>query len=455
MLAVAAVMAGTGEIHTLRRLRVLHGQVAEGVPFGTHMSTHMAIGLLFLGGGRYTLSTSPAATAALLCALWPAMPSSSGDNRAHLQAARHLWVLATEPRCLVARDIETDERVILPVKIRTGASETVAIAPTLVPELGGIDAIVADSPRYWPVTLPIGTSERHRAAFVRDRTLYVKRRHGHLPYKADPRGTKGLYSRPGVETGAVVFDSGRSGELVEPDAAQKRPDDPMVGFMAEHDAIATTRHLCRRQAGGDEHPDDSSDARFAAFNRTTLLECLSLDKGPSAMAAYRAVFLAFRDVDDGFPPGPSAMGALKAVRFVTTFYGPAFQHVLGQGEPSDGDKPAQQRELLGTFFIQSLIATLRSQLSLDWPDEDTAALATYARTQVWPPDDEHACTLARHLQLADAPDAASLAGLRQAVARSGLAREPARLVLQRAMHAMWSGHHFCQPDTHLIDALLS
>lgn len=458
VLAVAAVMAGTGEIHTLRRLRVLHGQVAEGVPFGTHMSTHMAIGLLFLGGGRYTLSTSPAATAALLCALWPAMPSSSGDNRAHIQAARHLWVLATEPRCLVARDIETEERVILPVKIRTGAGgndggggEIAVIAPTLVPELEGIEVIAADSPRYWPVTLPIGTSARHRAAFVRDRTLFVKRRHGHLPYKADPRGTKGLFSRPGVETGAVVFDSGRSGELVEPDAMQQRPDDPMVGFMAEHDAIATTRHLCRRTASVPTPADDSSDARFAAFHRTTLLECLSLDKGPSALAAYRSVFIAFRDVDDGFPPGPAAMGSLRSVRFVTTFYGPAFHHLLGDG----GGNEDKQRELLGSFFIQSLIATLRSQLSLEWPAEDTAALETYARTQAWPTDEDRAVTLARNLQLADAPDAATLAGLRQAIGRSGLAREAARLVLKRAMHAMWSGHHFCLPDTHLLDALLS
>jgi hypothetical protein len=41
----------------------------------------MALGLLFLGGGRYTLSNSPSAVAALIISLFPKFPTHSNDNR--------------------------------------------------------------------------------------------------------------------------------------------------------------------------------------------------------------------------------------------------------------------------------------------------------------------------------------------------------------------------------------
>jgi anaphase-promoting complex subunit 1 len=75
--------------------------------YGHHMALNMAVGLLFLGGGRFSLSTSNGAIAALLCALFPRFPTVASDNRFHLQALRHLYVLAAEPRCMEARDIDT------------------------------------------------------------------------------------------------------------------------------------------------------------------------------------------------------------------------------------------------------------------------------------------------------------------------------------------------------------
>ena len=49
------------------------------------MAIHMSMGLLFLGGGMYTVSNSNAAVAALLCACFPEYPMASSDNRYHLQ----------------------------------------------------------------------------------------------------------------------------------------------------------------------------------------------------------------------------------------------------------------------------------------------------------------------------------------------------------------------------------
>jgi len=47
-------MSGSGDIEILRLVRMHHVKVDEG-SYGKHMALHMALGLLFLGGGRYVL----------------------------------------------------------------------------------------------------------------------------------------------------------------------------------------------------------------------------------------------------------------------------------------------------------------------------------------------------------------------------------------------------------------
>ena len=45
-------MAGTGNLDVLRIARQLHKRHSPDVHYGSHMAVHMAIGLLYLGGGR-------------------------------------------------------------------------------------------------------------------------------------------------------------------------------------------------------------------------------------------------------------------------------------------------------------------------------------------------------------------------------------------------------------------
>ena len=45
------VMSGSGDLHVMRVIRKLHILVAN-LTYGGHMAVHMALGLLFLGGGR-------------------------------------------------------------------------------------------------------------------------------------------------------------------------------------------------------------------------------------------------------------------------------------------------------------------------------------------------------------------------------------------------------------------
>ncbi|KAL2356019.1 negative regulator of mitosis [Cryomyces antarcticus] len=176
-LACAVVMAGTGDLDVLRWLRKLHGRVHPSVPYGSHLAAHLALGLLFLGGGCYTVSTSNLAIASLVCAFYPIWPTDVLDNKAHLQAFRHLWVFAAEPRCLVVRDLDTHRALTLPVHIvlTTGATHAMT-APCLLPDLATIATISITSPDHWPVTLDFAHNAAHRAAFRAHQTLAVRRR---------------------------------------------------------------------------------------------------------------------------------------------------------------------------------------------------------------------------------------------------------------------------------------
>jgi anaphase-promoting complex subunit 1 len=176
-LSCATVMAGTGDIIVMRRLRLLHGRVNADTPYGSHLAAHMALGTLFLGGGSFTFGTSSLAIASLICAFYPLFPMDVTDNKAHLQAFRHLWVLASEPRCIITRDVDTNRaiRVPLNVELRDGTIKHLT-APSLLPELDSISKIETTGADYWPIVLDFKRNERHLARFRIDQTLHVRRR---------------------------------------------------------------------------------------------------------------------------------------------------------------------------------------------------------------------------------------------------------------------------------------
>ncbi|KAI5304878.1 Anaphase-promoting complex subunit 1 [Ascosphaera pollenicola] len=177
-LSAAAVMAGTGDIPVFRRLRSLHGRVDADTPFGSHMAAHMAVGLLFLGGGTFTLGTSNLAIASLLCAFYPNFPTNFLDNKCHLQALRHLWVLAVEPRCLVPRDIDTRRAMSVPITLNFRSGKTrETTAPCLLPDLSELATIVLQSPDHWELTLDFAESQLIREKFSSgDQSVYLRKR---------------------------------------------------------------------------------------------------------------------------------------------------------------------------------------------------------------------------------------------------------------------------------------
>uniref|UniRef100_A0A673WJD6 Anaphase-promoting complex subunit 1 n=1 Tax=Salmo trutta TaxID=8032 RepID=A0A673WJD6_SALTR len=282
LLALSMVMAGSGNLKVLQLCRFLHKRTSGEMNYGFHMAHHMALGLLFLGGGRYTLSTSNSAIAALLCALYPHFPAHSTDNRYHLQALRHLGVLAAEPRLLVPVDVDTLKPcyALLDVTYKETPwyEETTVelMAPTMLPELQLLKKVKVKGPRYWELSIDMSKGTQHLESILsRDGVLYVKLRAGQLPYKDDPRGWKSLLA-PNVNN--------RNSEVrtFKPEAISTFTSDAALVSFAEY--------FCKASESV-KHKQDTL-ALFSAI----LYECVT-QENPEMLPTYIAIDQAVRTLE--------------------------------------------------------------------------------------------------------------------------------------------------------------
>ncbi|KAH7028879.1 uncharacterized protein B0I36DRAFT_244623 [Microdochium trichocladiopsis] len=177
-LSCATVMAGTCDLKTLRVLRSLHARNDADTTYGSHLATHMAIGVLSLGCGTQTFNTSNLAIASLLVAFYPVLPDSVQDNKSHLQAFRHFWVLATDARCLVIKDVATNLPVSVPLALRLSGSEEeeVHVTPCLLPPVSEVIGLRTTSPEFWNVNLDFGANPELRNAFKANQSLHLRRK---------------------------------------------------------------------------------------------------------------------------------------------------------------------------------------------------------------------------------------------------------------------------------------
>eukprot|EP00941_MAST-03F_sp_MAST-3F-sp1_P006129 g6129.t1 len=300
-IALGMVMAGTGDLVTLRLLRELRWKTGPKVTYGRHMALHSAIGLLFLGGGACTLSRSDNAIGALLCAFFPRYPLISSDQQYHLQAARHLYVLAVERRLLQAIDADTQEELIAPVRVflkneKNGKEiKKDMTIPCMLPDTNLIDRIIIgidgnndkkDS-RYWPLQLDIKANAAHRAILSstsnvakndsrsgHGAVLLLKRKAGHLSYASDPRGLRSLMARS--------YSAGTRRRKVLSEFVRAYAHDPKISAFAEH--------FCRI---GNEMNEENLCPEGALvdadeFCCSILYECLVEDK-PQMLQTYIAI----------------------------------------------------------------------------------------------------------------------------------------------------------------------
>ncbi|EPY51073.1 anaphase-promoting complex subunit Apc1 [Schizosaccharomyces cryophilus OY26] len=181
-LSVACVMAGYCDLEVLQRLRLLHGRI-EPVNYGAQMATHMALGILTLGEGRYSLSHSNLAIAALLISLYPQFAKNTQDNHLHLQALRNLWALAVEERCFIPRDQDTKKPCVIPMKIchKNGTVQNFE-APGLLPSLDSIHSITTLSSKHWKLNLDLDANSTYRKLLQQSQILTL------MPYDdTDPK----------------------------------------------------------------------------------------------------------------------------------------------------------------------------------------------------------------------------------------------------------------------------
>ncbi|KAJ1653611.1 Anaphase-promoting complex subunit 1 [Dispira simplex] len=192
--AVAMIQAGRGDLEVFRRLRSLHGRLTPDMTYGDHVLVHMAMGLLFLGAGNYTLSAAtPLATAALACSFFPYISLAPNDNRGYLQPLRHLWVLAVDSRCVVVRDWSSRQLRALPVRVQLHGgtkdntidqpgdgpvrSQWVTVeSPGFLPPWSQIEALEVAVEDYWSVRLEITNQPDLRRQLQRFRTIWTMSR---------------------------------------------------------------------------------------------------------------------------------------------------------------------------------------------------------------------------------------------------------------------------------------
>lgn len=360
-------MAGTGEINCLRRLRYSYGMYNQAMRYGTHMATHMSLGLLFLGGGRYTLGSSDAAIACLVAAFFPRFSPVSSDNKSYLQALRHLWVLAVEPRCLIARDVDTKEIVYLPVKIKVKEGSNVEMAqlisPTLIPDFDNVLSIRVDTPRYWPFYLDLANVRRHKNSLLRSQTIYVKRRTAFLSYLEDPKGSRSLFVRSGSSSGdAATLDFPRLTDTKAHTAGDLNQF--ISSFSIEPFFLAFADHFCRNDIETDQ------EQLFNTYCRASLLDGILQDK-PQTLQSHLLLYK-YRTMK---PSSRHFHLRLQDLRFAVDFYSKLYdRRFSGRSESNPRAPLIREGTLSGTLYaLDQQLETVRTDPAF------LSALGEYAR----------------------------------------------------------------------------
>lgn len=275
VLSLAMVMAGSGNLDVMRICRFLRARVGPTnsvVTYGSHLATHMSLGLLLMGGGRYTLSTSPPAIAAMLAAFFPKFPTHSNDNRYHLQAFRHLYVLAVEPRLLVPRDIDTGvlcyaHLTVVYMDSKHYKNQAAKLrAPCLLPELSTLKEVRIEDERYWNIVFHRDQNwDQLKRMLEGPATVDVKQRAGCLSYSEDPNGFRSLLARTLTAQSA---------------SAWSIPPESVLAFSSDPTMVNFARLFLEQRNNCESLGIASGESESHLMQRLTALvyECITQDK---------------------------------------------------------------------------------------------------------------------------------------------------------------------------------
>ncbi|XP_030534487.1 anaphase-promoting complex subunit 1 isoform X4 [Rhodamnia argentea] len=296
VLSLSVVMAGSGHLQTLRLLKFLRGRnLADGHSnYGTQMTISLALGFLFLGGGMRTFSTSNSSIAALLITLYPSLPAGPNDNRCHLQAFRHLYVLATEARWIQTIDVDTGLPVYAPLEVTIKESENYSetsfceITPCILPERSILKSVRVCGPRYWTQIINLVPEEKPWWTYgvkndpFNSGTLYLKRKVGACSYVDDPIGCQSLLSRAMHKVFSMTNSRASSGDS----AGNYISVDQLVSTFSSVPSLIAFAQLCRDPSWNSRY---RPDVDFQEFCLQVLFECVSKDR-PALLQVYLSLY---------------------------------------------------------------------------------------------------------------------------------------------------------------------
>ncbi|KAH9702559.1 Anaphase-promoting complex subunit 1 [Citrus sinensis] len=285
VLSLSVVMAGSGHLQTFRLLRFLRGRnSADGhASYGIQMAVSLAIGFLFLGGGMRTFSTNNNSIAALFISLYPRLPSGPNDNRCHLQAFRHLYVLATEARWIQTVDVDTGLPVYAPFEVTVRETEHYSetsyceVTPCILPERAILKRVCVCGPRYWPQVIELVPEDKPWWSYgdkndpFNSGVLYIKRKIGACSYVDDPVGCQSLLSRAMHKVFSLTSDPSTNDKSGLGSVAV----DQLVSTFSSDPSLIAFAQLCC---------DPSWNSR-QEFCLQVLFECISKDR-PALLQVY-------------------------------------------------------------------------------------------------------------------------------------------------------------------------
>ncbi|GLT54489.1 hypothetical protein SLA2020_276820 [Shorea laevis] len=281
VLSLSVIMAGSGHLQTFRLLRFLRSRnSADGhANYGIQMAVSLAIGFLFLGGGKRTFSTSNSSVASLLITLYPRLPTGPNDNRCHLQAFRHL---------------ETEHYA------ETSFCE---VTPCLLPERAILKTIRVCGPRYWPQVIELYPEDKPWWTF-RDKNnpfnsgiLYVKRKVAACSYVDDPVGCQSLLSRAMHKVFGLTSSTACDPSTVHCNGPSSVTVDQLVSTFSSDPSLIAFAQLCC-----DPSWSSRSDVDFQEFCLQVLFECVSKDR-PALLQVYLSLYTTIASMADQVTSG--------------------------------------------------------------------------------------------------------------------------------------------------------
>ncbi|KAG5421745.1 APC1 [Candida metapsilosis] len=173
-LCASLIMAASGDLKVFQRLRVLHNDTSKSMGYGGFMAINTALGFLFLGGGQMAFDDSLFGIASLITSLYPIFPQENSEYEIHLQALRHFWALAIVPRCLVVKEVGTNEPCKIPITITMKDGKVIEnLSPCLLPKINDIQTISTNSIDYFQVVIDCSLKSEILENFEQSLTVYV------------------------------------------------------------------------------------------------------------------------------------------------------------------------------------------------------------------------------------------------------------------------------------------